>query len=72
MEACPMGKVLFDNRISEKFLTVAELAGVLSISVHTVRMWRKQERIPYYKLGRSLRFRLSEVLTKMKGERIGE
>ena len=62
------GNVLFDNQIPEKFVTAEELAEYLKVSVHTIRKWRKQERIPYYKLGRSLRFRVSEVLTKIKKE----
>ncbi len=62
-----MGNVLFDNRISEKFLTADELAEHLRVSVHTIRKWRSQEKIPYYKLGRSVRFRVSEVLAKIKG-----
>ena len=64
-----MGGVIFDNRISEKFLTADELAEILSISPHTIRKWRIQGRIPYYKLGRSLRFRASEVLAKIEGDR---
>ena len=64
-----MGDVFFDNRISEKFVTAEELAEHLSVSVHAIRLWRKQEKIPYYKLGRSLRFRVSEVLARLKGEK---
>lgn len=67
MEGSPKAKVLFDNRISEKFLTSDELAEKLNVSVHTVRKWRKQEKIPYYKLGFSLRFKVSDVLTSLKG-----
>lgn len=62
------GKLLFDKRISENFVTADELAKVLNVSVHAIRKWRKHERIPYHKFGRSLRFRVSEVLTAIKGE----
>ena len=60
--------MLFDNRISEKFLTSDELAETLNVSVHTVRKWRKQEKIPFFKFGHSLRFKFSSVLLKLKGE----
>lgn len=61
---------LFDKRIvAEKFLTADELAGALNVSVHAIRKWRMQEKIPYHKLGRSLRFRAREVLAALKGER---
>ena len=63
-----MGKVIFDNRIFEQLLTSSELAKALGVSVHTIKKWRAQEKIPYYKLGRCLRFRVSEVLAKLKGE----
>lgn len=63
-----MAKVLFDNRISEKFITSGELAQILNVSEHTIRKWRQLEMIPYYKFGRSLRFKLSEVLSKIKGD----
>ncbi len=62
----------FDNQISEKFLTASELAEALNVSVHTIRKWRKQEKIPYRKLGRSLRFRVSEVLMKLKEKKSNE
>ena len=68
MESSPKAKVLFDNRISEKFLTSDELAEKLNVSVHTVRKWRKQEKIPYYKFGHCLRFKLSKVFPKLKGK----
>ncbi|MFK7824468.1 MAG: helix-turn-helix domain-containing protein [Oligoflexales bacterium] len=58
---------IFDNRISEKFVTAAELAKTLGVSIHTIRKWRMHERIPYHKFGRSLRFQVSEVLTAIKG-----
>ena len=67
-----MAKLLFDNRISERFLTADELAAILNVSAHTIRKWRIQGKIPYYKLGRSLRFRVSEVLAKIQGERHNE
>lgn len=63
-----MGDVLFDIRISENFVTADELAKHLSVSVHCIRKWRKQKMIPYHKFGRSLRFRVSEVLAAVKGE----
>ena len=62
-----MAKEFFDNRISEKFVTTEELAKTLGVSVHAIRKWRIHERIPYHKFGRSLRFRVSEVLTAIKG-----
>ena len=61
-------KMLFDNRIDERLVTAEELARHLSVSVHAIRLWRKQEKIPYHKLGRALRFRVSEVLAKLKGQ----
>ncbi len=61
------GNVLFDNRISEKFVTTDELAEYLKVSVHAIRKWRRQKKIPYHKIGRSLRFRVSEVLAAIEG-----
>lgn len=62
---------IFDNRITvaEKFLTADEVAEALSVSGAAIRKWRMQSRIPYHKLGRSLRFRASEVVAALKGER---
>ena len=68
IKSSPQAQVLFDNRISEKFLTSDELAEKLNVSVHTIRKWRKQEKIPYYKFGHCLRFKLSEVFPKLQGK----
>ena len=63
-----MGGVIFDNRISEKFVTAPALAEHLKVSIHTIRKWRKYKMIPYHKIGRSLRFRISEVLAVIDGD----
>jgi len=59
---------LFDNRISHKlpiYLTCAELAGILKVSEHTIRAWRKLRKITPKKFGRSVRWLLNEVLEEL-------
>lgn len=50
-----------------ELLDAYSLAKVLSVSVHTIRKWRADGRIPCYKLGRSVRYDINEVITSMKG-----
>ena len=45
----------------ETYLSPEKLAGHLGIAVKTVRKWVLQREIPYYKLGKVIRFRLSEI-----------
>ena len=51
---------LFENR-KEEFLTKAELAQVLKVSVSTVDVWLSQG-MPHLKLGRAVRVRLGESI----------
>lgn len=62
---------IFDNLIDkEDFYVDANcIAELLQISVHTVRKWRKQERIPYHKFGRSVRYNPTEVLVGLKKQK---
>jgi len=47
--------------MTEKFLTVEEVAEYLSISRATVYQWASEKRIPHYKLGRAVRFKQTEI-----------
>lgn len=62
---------IFDNLIDKKDLYVDAhcMAGLLQVSVHTVRKWRKQERIPYHKFGRSVRYNPAEVVADLKKQK---
>ena len=52
--------------VNEPFITEKELSekiGVSKVSLHT---WRKEGKIPYYKLGKVLiRYKLSEVMKRI-------
>ncbi len=49
-----MGKV-------ERWMSLEEIAKHLGVSKDTIRAWIKKETIPYHKVGRQYKFRLSEV-----------
>jgi excisionase family DNA binding protein len=53
----------------EELVTTAQLAGVLSISVPTVRRWVRSAVIPFYLIGRRKRFRISEVRAALDARR---
>lgn len=46
---------------SEQWVSLEDIADHLSISKDTVRGWIKKGTIPYHKVGRQYRFRISEV-----------
>lgn len=45
----------------ERYLTCAEVAALLGVKPRTVEQWVEERRIPFYRLGRSVRLRYSEV-----------
>jgi excisionase family DNA binding protein len=45
------------HQINQNLLSIGEAAHALSISIHTLRAWVSQQRIPYVKLGRRVLFR---------------
>jgi len=56
---------------TERFIDETETAGMLSISVHTLRGQRHARRgLPFYKIGRSVRYKLSDILSHMSGLRV--
>jgi len=46
---------------SEHWVSLEDIAGHLGISKDTVRGWIKKGTIPYHKVGRQYKFRISEV-----------
>jgi excisionase family DNA binding protein len=45
----------------EKLMTIEEVAGVLQLSVKTIRRYVAGREIPYHKLKMTVRFRPSEI-----------
>ena len=60
--------VLFDIGIEKQpgYLTSAQLAEALSVSVHTVRKWRKLRIITPEKFRGSVRWLLEDVLQELR------
>ena len=49
------------NLDHQKLYSVPEAADFLNISIHTLRAWISQRRIPFIKLGRRVCFRPEEL-----------
>jgi excisionase family DNA binding protein len=59
-----------NDRASTGLLRKRELAEKLAISKRTLDVWMQKGRIPFLKVGRSVRFRLSDVLEKLQSFRV--
>ena len=46
---------------TERLYSVEEIANHIGVSKDTIRAWVKKETIPYYKVGRHYKFKLSEI-----------
>ena len=57
-------------RASVGLLRKPELAERLAISKRTLDVWMQKGRIPFLKVGRSVRFRLPDVLEKLNAYRV--
>lgn len=55
---------IFDNHIAinDRLLSYAEVAQRIGVSIHTVRGWVYQRKIPYLKAGKVVRFIWGDVL----------
>ena len=57
------------RRVTERLLTTRQLADVLGFAAGTVVDWAEAEKIPAFKIGGRLRFRLSEVEAWLRNRR---
>ncbi|MEO7168400.1 MAG: helix-turn-helix domain-containing protein [Chthoniobacterales bacterium] len=58
------------DRASDGLLTKRELATKLKVSVRTLDDWMRRGRIAYLKIGKSCRYRYSDVLEKLNVYRV--
>lgn len=66
----PANKSFFENQIgTERLLTKRSLAELIDVSVSFVNKLMKCEGLPHIKLGKSVRFRASEVMAFLKSRR---
>ena len=49
-------------------ITANEIATVLGIQCQTVYLWVRQKRIPFYRVGRLVKFDEAEVLARFKAD----
>ena len=56
--------------VSERLLTARELGELLGFAAGTIVDWAEAGRIPAFKVGGRLRFRLSEVEAWLEGRRV--
>lgn len=58
-------------RLAQKFvLTPEEAADFLGVSVRTIRYWVAERKIPYFHLGRFIRFKPSELVAFLDSGRV--
>lgn len=62
--------MLSDSIPTLELLTIHEVARLLKISVSSVRRLQQQRRIPFVKVGGSIRFIKSDLLSYVDRERV--
>ena len=56
---------------SPGLLTISEVAELLKLSVSTVRRLQRQRKIPFVRVGRSIRFARSDLAAYLEKRRVG-
>ena len=54
------------NRVTDGLLDKREVAARLRISPRTLDSWLRKKRIPFFKIGTTVRFRMSDVLERLQ------
>jgi excisionase family DNA binding protein len=55
---------------TDDLLIKREVAAKLKRSVRTIDAWMREGKLPYFKVGRTVRFRWSDVLKKLSDYRV--
>lgn len=56
----------------EKWVNLEDIADYLSVSKDTIRAWMKDGKIPFYRVGKRYKFKISEVDRWVREGRIKE
>jgi excisionase family DNA binding protein len=58
------------DRATDGLLSKKEVAARLRISPRTLDQWMRRKCVPFLKIGKTVRFRLSDVLEKLNAFRV--
>ena len=47
--------------MEKRFINIKDLSDYLGVSKHTIKSWVYQDRLPYRKIGRVIRFDIREI-----------
>ena len=50
-----------ENAMPERWVNLEDIAVYLSMSEDTVRTWIKEGKLPFYRVGKRYKFKISEV-----------
>jgi excisionase family DNA binding protein len=67
---CSLKNMPIDSIPTTELLTVAEVAGLLKISVSTVRRLQQRRLIPFHKVGGSVRFTKDDLMSYLEKQRV--
>jgi excisionase family DNA binding protein len=67
---CSLTAMPTDRDPAIELLTIAEAAGLLTISVPGMRRLQQQRQIPFIKVGGSVRFSKSDLVSYLKKRRV--
>ena len=56
--------------MAQRYLSPQELAEYLGLSVQTIYEWTSQKKIPYIKLGRLVKFDITEIDVWIKSHKV--
>jgi excisionase family DNA binding protein len=58
------------DRVTDGLLDKREVAARLRISPRTLDVWMRRKHLPFLKIDRTVRFRMSDVLEKLQSFRV--
>ena len=56
--------------MQKELLSIKEMASFLGVKEATIYSWVHQRRIPYYKIGRLVKFRISEAAEWLEDQKV--
>jgi len=54
------------NGASERLLTKDETASFYRVTKRTIELWMKEGKVPYFAIGRTVRFRLADLIEHLE------